>query len=154
MATRKERIIVEAVSRLNAPGRPPGLHFHRNRTLPIERDTLPSGVAYPAVPPLGGESETVERLDHDDGVERRMNLRIELRVAGDVPDALIDPHYAWTVRALREDPTLGGLCLDIQELRHQDDAVVMNVPVGARAVDFAVTYITSEDDPEEGGYEP
>lgn len=144
--------MVAAVAALSASGAPGGLQVHRARARPIERDTLPAVVVYSANPPLGGESERVTRLDHDAGVERELNLRVEIRVAGEAPEPLIDPIYAWVVRSLRGDPTLGGLALDLEELRSADDAAVMRVPVGARAVDFRVTYHTAEDDPEEEVY--
>lgn len=142
--------MLAVLTALDGPGKPAGLSVHRARARPIERDTLPALAVYRAVPPLGGESETVQRLDHDPGVERAMNVRVEIRVAGEEPDPLIDPIYAWVVRALRADPTLGGLVLDVEEIRSSDDAALLGVPVGACAVDFLITYITSEDDPEEG----
>lgn len=153
MPSIRERIIQNRREALDGPGKPTGVTVHRYRIRPIERDDLPAYVAYPSNPPIGGQSETVERLDHDSGVERSMNLRIEIRVSGEEPDEAIDEHYVHVVRAMRADPTCGGLALDCEEVATTFDAADLGKAVGAAAVDFEITYLTSEDDPEQGADE-
>jgi hypothetical protein len=149
MSSRRELIIRNRVGALKA-GAPAEVHRYRIR--PIERDQLPAYVVYPANPPLGGQSEVVERLDHDPGVERRLNLRVEIRVEvtdpNDEPDSVLDEHYVHVVKALRADPTCGGLALDCEESSSSFDAADLGKEVGACAVDFVITYHTDEDDPE------
>jgi hypothetical protein len=152
MPSRRELVMQAIVAVLDGSGKPAGLKVHRSRHVPIERDDLPALVPYRSRPPLGGRSEEVERLDHDPGVERRLNVRVEARVSGAVPEAALDPLFIWTVKSLREDPTLGGLVLDIRELGSETDSAEMGKPVGAEAIDFEVIYQTSEDNPEEEVY--
>jgi hypothetical protein len=159
VATRRERIVQAAVAALDGVGKPAGLVVHRFRARPLERETqLPAAVVYPTAAPLRGESETVERLDHDEGVERKLNLRVELRVQDEQPDEALDPLYAWVVRALRtqfeaEAGTLFELCADLEEKRSDFAAAESGIgPVGACGVDFEITYFTSENDPNEGVY--
>ncbi|MFW6031000.1 MAG: hypothetical protein ACOC9T_00285 [Myxococcota bacterium] len=151
MPTRRERIVRKTVEALDGAGKPDGATVHRYRVRPIERDDLPAYVVYPSNPPMGGRSEAVQRMDHDPGVERSLNLRVEIRVADNEPDKALDDHYAWVVRAMRSDPTWDGLALDTQESGSSFDAADLGRTVGACAVDWEITYITDEDDPEEGG---
>lgn len=150
MSSIRERIIVNRRAALDGEGKPTGVIVHRNRIRPIERDELPAYVVYMAIPPRGGQSGTTERLDHDTGVERRMNLRIEIRVTAESPDAALDEHYVHVIKAMRADPTCGGLALDCEEVGDAVDAADLGRPVGANAVDFEITYLTDEDDPEQG----
>jgi hypothetical protein len=155
MPSRRELVMQAIVAVLDAPGKPEGVTVHRSRHIPIERDELPALVVYRARPPVGGRSEEVIRPDHDTQVERRLNVRIEARVTSANPEPALDPLYLWVVKALREDPTLGGLVLDLQEQGSDTDAAELGKPVGAEGIDFEATYITDENNPEEGevGYD-
>jgi len=152
VASVRERIVEAAMTALEQSASPNPAVVHRYRTRPIERDQLPAIVLYPTVPPGRGQSELVQRLDHDDGLERTLNLRAECRAEvaeGEIADAVVDPLYLWVVTALRADPTLGGLAVDLQERAVSYDAAESGRIFAACAVDFEVTYYTAEDDPAE-----
>lgn len=150
MASRRELIARNRRAALEAASGAVGAVVHRYRIRPVERDLLPAWLLYFSNPPLGGQVETVDRMDHDPAVERSMNLRVEIRVSDEEPDAALDDHYVAVVKAMRADPTCGGLALDCQETAVSFDAADMGRPVGACAVDFTITYQTDEDDPEQG----
>jgi hypothetical protein len=157
VATRREKIIQRCTDVLNGAGKPTGITYDRYRAHALERSTqLPRGIVYPVTPPLQGQSETVQRLDHDSGVERKLNLRVEHGVQDDQPDQALDPFYAWGVRALRADfleGTLADLCSDLEEKRTDFQAAMGDAgPIGVCATEFEITYLTDEDDPEEGAY--
>lgn len=147
MASRRELILQAVVAALGASSKPTGVAVHRYRTRPLERDALPALVVYPAVRE-GAVAETITRLDHDDALERALRVRVEIRAEGEPPDEALDPLYVWVVKSLRADPTLGGLAQDLEEEAVSFDAAERDAVYAAAAVDFHVTYYTSEDDPE------
>ena len=140
MASHREEITRAVVAALRAPGGPPGLRVHRFRASDIASDQLPAAVVYPI-------TESVEREDMDGGVDRSLLLRIEIRVAGDEPDAALDPFYAWAVRAITTDPALAGLAYSIDEQLTAWDAEHRDRTYGALAVDFEIMYTTARGDP-------
>lgn len=147
MASVREQILAAIVQRLETgANKPAGLTIHRYRTRPIDQDKLPAAVVYVGANP-GGVGETVERMDHDDGVERTLIVRIELRIAGEPPDQVLDPLYVWTVKTLRADQTLGGLARELLERSTSFDAHAADQVYAGAAVDVAVTFATREDDP-------
>ena len=147
MASIRERILQRFVQLLDGPGKPAGLTVHRYRTRAIESDKLPAQVVYPAArgPAV---AETVERWNQAGDLQRTLTVRVESRVAGNPPDEALDPYYLWAVEAVMADPTLGGLAFDVQEEAVSFDAEEFQETIGACAVDFRVTYITSGYDPE------
>jgi len=147
MASVREQIIAYVVAKLGESGKPAGLTVHRFRTRPIDRDSLPAQVVYPAGRD-GGIAEAVSEYSGEGDVSRELTLRVESRVAGDAPDTLIDPLYVWAVKQIMSDTTLGGLALGVREEASSFDADEREVPVGACATDFVVTYSTEFDDPE------
>lgn len=148
MAHRREVILAAIVAALtNSLDKPAGVTVHRYRTRPIESDKLPAIVVY-AGPGKGGVGETVARIDHDDGVERALTVRIELRESGDPPDLILDPLCVWVTKTMRSNPTLGGLCRDIEEQATTLDAEERDRVYAAAASDWLVTYATKEDNPE------
>ena len=153
MASIRERIIAAMAAALDGPEKPEGVTVHRDRTRPIERDKLPAIVLYAASPDVRTREETVRRSDHDT-VERTFTAMVEGRVVvrpDESPDAAIDPLYVWTVKALRADPTLGGLAMDVRETGTDIIAAEFDKTYAAFGTTFEVVYFTAEDDPEVQG---
>lgn len=145
MASIGERIVAAAVTQVDTVGKPSGLTVHRRRGRPLESETQVPAIILYAI------EEPAERLDHDNGTRRKLTLRAELRAIGDVPDTAVDALYVWYVKRIRSDETFGGLAEDAEEkLSQWDAAVTKDGVLGARAVDFEITYDTSDDDPESG----
>ncbi len=148
MASRRELILAAIVAALtDAADKPPALTIHRYRTRPIDSDRLPAAVVYVG-PGRGGVGENVSRMDHDTGLEHALSVRIELRIMGEPPDAVLDPLYVWAVKTLRSNPTLGGLARDLEEQTSSFDAEERDRVYGALAIDVLVTFATKENDPE------
>jgi hypothetical protein len=148
VASKRELVLAAIVAKLtDAADKPPALNVHRYRTRPIDSDRLPAAVVYVG-PGRGGVGENVTRMDHDPGLEHALSVRIELRVTGEPPDAIVDPLYVWVIKTLRGDPTLSGLCRDIEEQASSFDAEERDRIYGALALDLLVSFATKENDPE------
>lgn len=147
MASIREQILAYFVTKLGEAGKPAGLTVHRFRTRPIDRDSLPAQVVYPAGRD-GGIAEAVSQYSGEGDVTRELTVRVESRIVGEPPDQLLDPLYAWAVKQIMADTTLGGLALGVREEATSFDADEREVVVGACATDFAVTYSTEFNDPE------
>lgn len=144
--SKRERVFQAIITVLE--GGPNGLRVHRNPARPIEQDALPALVV--SMPPGRPDAETVERMDHSDGVERILRVRVEIR-AGETSitslNAGVDEAYIWTVQQLRSDPTLGGICEDIIERTGTFETGELEKTFQALGAEFDVIYWTSEDDP-------
>lgn len=127
---------------LDGVSKPTGLNVHRQRTRPIEKDGLPAQVLY-----LLNE-DTEERAAGQ--IDRRARFAVESRVtaSGESPDAALDEYLSWAVKALRADPTLGGLSSDVKERGTEWDHVELDKVFGAARTIFEVHYQTADDDPE------
>lgn len=148
MPSRREQLVLAAVAALDAAGKPAGLAVHRFRTRPIQKDQLPALVVYPAP-----DGEAVARGDGARGYKARRTLvlRVECRAIapdGTPCDAALDPYTSWAVRALMQDPTLGGLALNAQEAAVLWDAEELDRVYAAAAVDVRLDYVTAAADPD------
>lgn len=139
--TRREEILRYLVGLLDHPAKPQGVTVHRYRTRPIERE--PGGVraivVYPA--PQGEQVESASLSLTDK--RRKLWIRLEHRAEaaeGEAPDAALDPLIEWSTTRLLEDPTLGGLAMQVEEVSVAWDAVEHERVLGAAAVDHVVTY--------------
>ena len=150
MASQRTAILTAVAGALDGVGKPVGATVHRHRTRPLAADKLPAMVVYSVVPPGMGQAERVDRTDHEGDVERILTVRVEARATGSPTEDAVDALYVWAVKALRTDPTLGGLALDLAERAVSYAADEGEDALAACAVDFEVTYYTTEDDPEVG----
>jgi hypothetical protein len=144
MPSRREQILDAVVTALGAVGKPSGLTVHRNRVLPIERDTLPAVVVYAI-------EEEMERGPNPTGprARRRFTLRLEHRVevtSGTSPDEALDPLLCWGTQQLAADGRWGGLAHLTTEQRTQWSAVDVDRVFGGAAQDFLIDYVTAAGD--------
>jgi hypothetical protein len=142
----REQILRVVEALLGAAGKPAGLTVHRQRTRPIEGDTLPAILFYAADDDL----ISVGGADDSPLVERHMNLRVECRAVGTEitpPDAALDPLYVWAVGQLVGKGRLGGLASRVVEGRTEWYSKEGDVAVAAEAIIFTVKYRTARADP-------
>jgi hypothetical protein len=96
----REQIILAAVALLEADGGPAGLTVHRERTRPLNADTLPAILVY-------AEDDKPEPLAKQQYaaplVTRNLVLHVECRALGSTeipPDAALDPLIVWATQQL------------------------------------------------------
>lgn len=146
MASIRMQALAAMVTALNGAGKPAAVTVHRQRALPIERDTLPAVVLYVIEEQAQGVPEAGFSL-----TARQCTVRAECRVScatTEVPDDVLDPVVTWVVQALASDPQLGGLANFLTEQHTSWDAVAADKVYAAAAVDFLMAYDTATSNPE------
>jgi len=144
----REQIIVALVAALNvSTGKPAGLTVHRERTRPIEIDSLPAILVYADddVPkPLSQQTYAAPLT------ERQLSLAIECRAAGSSGvsvDETLDPVLVWAAAAVRADEKFGGLANGVEEGRTVWSSRETDTPVAAAKWSITIRYRTSRLDP-------
>jgi hypothetical protein len=153
----REQTILAAVAALSVttitkPDRtvvpmPSGLTVHRERTRPIEIDSLPAIMLYSEddpPQPLGGQTYRAPLTEH------QLAVALELRAQGSPsvpPDAALDPLYVWAILALMADVTFGGLASEVVEGRTVWSSREGDVPVASAKLSVTIKYRTSRLDP-------
>jgi hypothetical protein len=148
-ASIREQIITALVAALSAGGggSPSGLTVHRERTRPIETDSLPAIMVYfdDDVPkPLAGQTYRAPLT------ERQLSLALEARAAGSAslsPDEALDPVLVWAAQAIRADETFGGLASGVEEGRTVWASKEGDTLVAAAKWNVTIKYRTSRLDP-------
>ena len=129
-ASYREQVMTAIVATLAAGTPPAGLTVHRERTRPIETDSLPAIMA-----PL---------------TERQLGVVLECRAQASLnvaPDVALDPITVWATQRMFADVSFGGLANEVEEGRSVWQSREGDVPVAACAIHFTVKYRTSRLDP-------
>lgn len=145
----REQIMVLLMAALNAggAGSPAGLTVHRERTRPIEIDSLPAILVYADddVPkPLGQQIYAAPLT------ERQFSLALECRAQGTSsisPDAALDPILVWAAITVLSNERFGGLASGVEEGRTVWSSREGDVAVAAAKLSFTIKYRTSRLDP-------
>jgi hypothetical protein len=126
---------------------PANLTIHRERTRPIETDSLPSIMVY-------FEDDAPKTFDQQRYrsplTERSMSLALECRAQGSqsvAPDQALDPVLVWAVLAGFADETFGGLALGAEEGKTTWKSREADVAVAAATLRFSIRFRTSRLDP-------
>lgn len=146
MASIRELILQHVVADLDAAGKPSGSTVHRQRTLPIEDDTLPAYVVY-----LHTEQATPGDGRHGYKVRRTTRVFVECRAlvgAGTAPDAALDPLTSWAVQAVMADRTQGDLALHTNEVGTEWRASDTDAVRAAATIAFDIEHHTDAADPD------
>lgn len=165
--TKREQILQALVRLWSHPSKPARLQVFRSpgrALVPPDNEYDREPWVALAILPAPAETETAERLDHTDGIERRLTVLTALRASDaniETLYALADETYTWLVRRIaasraagrstnpRVGP-LGGLCEDIREVdtpRYEvQDFDETYIRMDTR---WEITFWTSEDDPRE-----
>ncbi len=147
--TIREAIIVAVVAALNAGGSasPSGLTVHRERTRPIEVDSLPAILVYADddVPKPLAEQRYKAPL-----TERQLSLFLECRAQGSAavpPDAALDPILIWAAKTIFADESFSGLASGVEEGRTVWSSREGDVPMAAAKWSITIKFRTSRLDP-------
>lgn len=148
MSSIREQIVAALVVALSSgSGAPAGLTIHRERTRPIEIDSLPAILIY-------SEDDTPTTLGAQTYraplSEKKLEPVLELRAAGSsgvAPDQAIDPLYVWAMKAIGADETFGGLANGVEEGKTIWNSREGDTPVAAAQLHITIRYRTSRLDP-------
>lgn len=152
-ASIRERIVANVIAALGAAAtpdgysKPTGLTVHRERTRPIETDSLPAILVY-------FEDDAPRDFDKQQYrsplVIRDLAVALQCRAQGSQsvsPDQALDPVLVWALKAGLADETFGTLALGAQELKTEWKSREGDVPVAAATLHFSIRYRTSRLDP-------
>jgi hypothetical protein len=139
--------MIAIVAALGAGGAPAGLTVHRERTRPIETDSLPAIMLY-------CEDEQPKNLGNQTYraplTERQLSVGVQCRAKGTSsisPDAAIDPVLVWVIKTVMGNETFGGLANGAEEDRTVWSSREGDDPIAAATVHFTIKYRTSRLDP-------
>lgn len=146
----REQIVVALVAALNAGAAGSGitgLTIHRERTRPIETDSLPAILVYADddVPKTLAQQTYAAPL-----TERQLMLAVECRAQGSdgvSPDETLDPILVYAAKTVLANEKFGGLANGVEEGKTQWNSREGDVPVAAARLSFTVRYRTSRLDP-------
>jgi hypothetical protein len=147
LASIREQILVALQAALAAGGGPAGLTVHRERTRPIEIDSLPAIVPYAEdeqPKTLGGEVYRAPLT------ERQLSIGVQCRAKGTAsvsPDTALDPILVWAMKTVLANETFGGLANGVEENRTVWSSREGDDPIAAATVHFTIKYRTSRLDP-------
>lgn len=145
----REQIAQAVVATLSfATGMPAGLTVHRERTRPIETDSLPAIMVYfeddAAPKPFDGQKKRSPLVVRD------VQIGLMCRAAGSqslAPDQALDPILIWAAQRMFADETFGKLALSTEEGRTEWKSREGDLPVAAATIKFSILYRTSRLDP-------
>jgi hypothetical protein len=143
----REQIMVALVAALGTGSGISGLTVHRERTRPIEIDSLPAIMVYADddVPkPLSQQTYAAPLT------ERQFSLALECRAKGSSsvsPDEALDPVLVWAAKTVLANERFAGLANGAEEGRTVWASREGDVPVASAKLSFTIRYRTSRLDP-------
>lgn len=145
----REQIAAAVVASLSGSGGPAGLTVHRERTRPIETDSLPAILVYfeddSAPKPFDGQKYRSPL------VKRSVQLALQCRAQGNPPatppDLALDPIIVWATQRMFADETFGTLAIAVEEGRAEWKSREGDIPVAAATIRFSIEYRTARIDP-------
>jgi len=102
VASIREQIILAVIALFSGAGAPAGLTVHRERTRPIESDSLPAILVYCD----DDAPVTLLKQQFAPLVTRNLILHVECRAQGSTtnpPDAALDPLLVWVTQQLTQN---------------------------------------------------
>jgi len=143
----REQIAAALIAALQGSSGITGLTIHRERTRPIETDSLPAILVY-------FEDDAPQPFDkqkfRSPFFERSLAVALQCRAQGSQslsPDAALDPVLVWAVTGGFVDETFGGLALGAEELRTEWKSREADIAVAAATLHFSIRYRTTRLDP-------
>jgi hypothetical protein len=131
---------------LGAEDAPAGLTVHRERTRPIEMDSLPAIMLYAE----DDQPKAIGSNYRAPQTERQLSIGLQCRAMGSssvTPDEALDPVIVWANLQMFSDETFGGLANGVEEIRTVWSSREGDQPVAAATIHFTVKYRTSRLDP-------
>ena len=143
----REQIVSGVVELLQADGAPDGLQVHRERTRPIESESLPALVVYCE----DEEPTTTDRQTfRSPFVERSLHVIVEARakvIGSSSPDQTLDPLLVWTSTQIMQNETIGGLAIGAIEGKTNWLSKEADVVIAAAIANYHIRYRTARTDP-------
>lgn len=141
MATLRKQIIDACVTALNT-ARPAGIPAaSRIRQDQFEASATPSISVYP-----GDEAVEPASNRHSPLVKRRLTVVVEVRIAGNNPDQILDPAVAWVEKTVSS--LSSSLIHDVNEVAVNYEFAIGTEPHGLARCSFVIHYQTRRTDPE------
>jgi len=143
----REQIVDGLVDLLQVDGAPEGLTVHRERTRPIENDSLPALLVYCEDDEPHATDKQTFRAPL---VERSLHVVVEVRakVTGDLSlDKALDPLLVWTATRIMQNETIGGLAIGAIEGKTNWISKEADVVLAAAIANYHIRYRTARTDP-------
>jgi|SRR5215469_3753212 len=148
-ASIREQIAVAVIAALQAAGGPAGLTVHRERTRPIEVDSLPAILVYfedDAAPKPFDKQKFRTPF-----VTRSVQIALQCRAQGSPPstppDLALDPILVWASQRMFVDETFGKLAIGAEEGRTEWKSREGDAQIAAATLRFSIEYRTARTDP-------
>ena len=136
MASKREQILAALKTTLaNTTG--VGTRIYRSRVEPITRGESPAIVLEPVTDEPSINSATYLKIDWT------LRVRIVVIVRGNIPDNVADPTVESLFTKVLNDPTVGGLALDIRPATQTFEVLEADQPAGLTTCEFEIDYRTS-----------
>ena len=136
MASKREQILAALKTTLaNTTG--VGTRIYRSRVEPITRGESPAIVLEPVTDEPSINSATYLKIDWS------LRVRIVVIVRGNIPDNVADPTVESLFTKVLNDPTVGGLALDIRPATQTFEVLEADQPAGLTTCEFEIDYRTS-----------
>ena len=136
MASKREQILAALKTTLaNTTG--VSTRIYRSRIEPITRGESPAIVLEPVTDEPYINSATYLKIDWT------LRIRIVVIVRGTIPDNVGDPTVESLFTKVLNDPTVGGLALDIRPATQTFEVLDADQPAGLTTCEFEIDYRTS-----------
>ena len=136
MASKREQILAALKTQL-AGTTGVGTRIYRTRVTPTARNESPAIVIEPINDQPTVTSATYEKLDWT------LRIRVVVIVRGEIPDNVADATINSLHTKLVNDPTIGGLALDIRPSTTTFEAIDADQPAGVIFCEYEIDYRTS-----------
>ena len=136
MASKREQILAALKTTLaNTAG--VGTRIYRSRVEPLTRGESPAIVLEPVTDEPSINSATYLKIDWT------LRVRIVVIVRGTIPDNVADPTVESLFTKVLNDPTVGGLAIDIRPATQTFEVLDADQPAGLTTCEFEIDYRTS-----------
>lgn len=143
MAIMSDQILDAVLVALNGPGKPVDLTVEDHTAVSLEPEALPYGSVRPSKEEDEPPGTRIAKV-----VKHRLEFVVALWAEGLTPRKALSPLIGWTVQALLQDPSLGGLVHNLEPISKKwyDDFTDENR--GLVELTFSVSYATNRSNEE------
>jgi len=136
MASKREQILAALKTQLTGTTGV-GTRIYRTRVTPTARNESPAIVIEPINDQPNVNSATYEKIDWT------LRIRVVVIVRGEIPDNIADATINSLHTKLVNDPTIGGLALDIRPSTTSFEAIDADQPAGVIFCEYEIDYRTA-----------
>lgn len=111
--------------------------IYRSRIEPITNGESPAMVIEPVTDEPTIDSSSYLKIDW------RLRIRVVVIVRGTIPDQISDPTVESLFTKILDDPTIGGLAIDIRPATQTFEVLEADQPAGVITCEFEIDYQTS-----------